>query len=415
MNQEDAGYELIKYEVTADASVEKLGVTFAGLPPGHLKVTAVADDGWGRTQEIEPGDRLLKLNGVDLRQMDADTFKREAKERPLKLTLAEGPEEADPQRSSDGGQEHEIEIIADSAVKKIGMAFGQLPPGPVTVKTVAAGGWAETRNVVPGDVLVEMNGKDLEHMDADTFKHEMQMRPLSLILMKIEHEDVQFGTNPEEKKRSETVFSSERAQEARTAQAQAEQLRSELAEMQADLQTSRNSAQELRQKLARAEQLEPDVGKAGNDRGGDGETIKSYEFELQEMRRQLLQVQTAMSSQVDSQGLRSQLSYNASRSQHHAAMIPASAACQLGIASGDRSQLPANSALPYNAEYPPQPLRQLQQKPDAIHSTRYQVDTRQSHLQVLMLRKAAERAQLRHQQTQIPGRSHWSDGPPRSS
>ncbi|CAJ1333426.1 unnamed protein product [Effrenium voratum] len=74
-----------------------------------------------------------------------------------------------------------FQLLAED-VGKLGIAFQSLPPGHVKVKSVAPGGWGELHEVMAGDLLVEAQGKDLEHVSAEEFRDMIQsQRPLSLI------------------------------------------------------------------------------------------------------------------------------------------------------------------------------------------------------------------------------------------
>lgn len=72
------------------------------------------------------------------------------------------------------------EVTAGEDVQKIGFTVPSLPPQLVIVKNVIAGSWAAKQKVVPGDVLISVNGINVTEMTADEFKAYMQGRPLDL-------------------------------------------------------------------------------------------------------------------------------------------------------------------------------------------------------------------------------------------
>lgn len=72
------------------------------------------------------------------------------------------------------------EVTAGEDVERIGFTVPSLPPQLVIVKNVIAGSWAAKQKVVPGDVLISVNGIHVTEMTADEFKAFMQGRPLEL-------------------------------------------------------------------------------------------------------------------------------------------------------------------------------------------------------------------------------------------
>eukprot|EP00930_Biecheleria_cincta_P105131 TRINITY_DN9769_c0_g1_i2.p1 TRINITY_DN9769_c0_g1~~TRINITY_DN9769_c0_g1_i2.p1 ORF type:complete len:347 (-),score=70.36 TRINITY_DN9769_c0_g1_i2:954-1994(-) len=246
------GAEDVEYEVVADSSVTDLGITLEGLPPGYLKIEAVAKGGWAESESIRVGDALLEVNGVDLEGMAADRYEQEIQIRPLKLMLVEGAsisgqsqaqvsgdetaklkqdqEETEKQspatqekqptadentlaappheylrgrstslhfrrRSQERGSEvnatggtedEEYEVVADTGVTELGIAFEGLPPGYLQIKELTKGGWGESNSIRVGDLLLEVNGVDLEDMAADRYKQELEVRPLNLVLVRSE-------------------------------------------------------------------------------------------------------------------------------------------------------------------------------------------------------------------------------------
>ncbi|CAK9110448.1 unnamed protein product [Durusdinium trenchii] len=76
------------YEIVADATVSKMGISFNGLPPGQLRVKSVASGEFGSQQGVHEGDVLLRVGKTDLVSLEglsAEDFKSFLKDRPLRL------------------------------------------------------------------------------------------------------------------------------------------------------------------------------------------------------------------------------------------------------------------------------------------------------------------------------------------
>ena len=78
-------------------------------------------------------------------------------------------------------EEDLFQVVADKDVSKLGLVFTSLPPGHVEVKSVSSGSWAAEQVIFPGDVLVQAQGKDLEHVSDEDFRDMTQQRPLTLV------------------------------------------------------------------------------------------------------------------------------------------------------------------------------------------------------------------------------------------
>ena len=78
------------FEIVADASVDKIGIAFHGMPPGQLVVKNVSDDSFAEERGVFEGDVLLRVGKdepdmVRLEDMSEDNFKGFLKDRPLRL------------------------------------------------------------------------------------------------------------------------------------------------------------------------------------------------------------------------------------------------------------------------------------------------------------------------------------------
>ncbi|CAJ1344481.1 unnamed protein product [Effrenium voratum] len=148
----DAGPQPMRtYHVCADASVEKLGVQFNGLPPGALQVKSVTAGSFGELNGVQTGDVLVAAGTVEdlqaLEKLELEAFKSLLKGRPLTLAF-----------HSEASPGSTYEILADASVSKMGIAFRGMPPGALPVKSVGEG-FGKERGVRAGDVLLQV-GKD---------------------------------------------------------------------------------------------------------------------------------------------------------------------------------------------------------------------------------------------------------------
>eukprot|EP00435_Cladocopium_sp_Y103_P012308 s472_g3.t1 len=82
-------------DVTADASVQKIGLTFTQLPPEPVVVSKVASGTWAETIGFRGGEEIVAVNGLDCIAMGQHEFKALLKSRPLTLRFfpPEDPQE----------------------------------------------------------------------------------------------------------------------------------------------------------------------------------------------------------------------------------------------------------------------------------------------------------------------------------
>lgn len=81
------------WSCVADKTVKKLGFTTSGVPPKHVVVNTVAEDGWASRKRIQPGDILLAVNKKMLKTLDLDDYKKMLLQRPVELLFVCDPGE----------------------------------------------------------------------------------------------------------------------------------------------------------------------------------------------------------------------------------------------------------------------------------------------------------------------------------
>ena len=189
------------YEIVADATVSKMGISFNGLPPGQLRVKSVASGEFGSQQGVHEGDVLLRVGKTDLVSLEglsAEDFKSFLKDRPLRLEFTSAAptpahsQAATPRRENDHVAEEKesdllegelYEVVADETVNKMGVAFHGMPPGQLRVKSVADGEFMAQQGVNEGDVLLRVGKTDLvslEGLSPEDCKSYLKDRPLRL-------------------------------------------------------------------------------------------------------------------------------------------------------------------------------------------------------------------------------------------
>jgi len=74
--------------LTADDSVESLGVAFNSLPPGPVVIHRVVPDSWADVQDLRAEDELVCMNGSKVAEMARHDFLKCIRERPLGLDIS---------------------------------------------------------------------------------------------------------------------------------------------------------------------------------------------------------------------------------------------------------------------------------------------------------------------------------------
>lgn len=72
------------------------------------------------------------------------------------------------------------EFTATHGDKSLGVAFTALPPGPLMVKTVLPGHWADDKGIETGDAFLAVNGHTVLEMSRNDFFSMMQARPVTI-------------------------------------------------------------------------------------------------------------------------------------------------------------------------------------------------------------------------------------------
>ncbi|CAE7543915.1 unnamed protein product, partial [Symbiodinium necroappetens] len=148
---------------------------------------------------IQTGQLLVALNGMQMKELNAETFKQALKGRPVRLSFeiplaeerAQVIDKVETQESAataiqalarghaarkDTGLEAfaetctRFEVTLSDAETKLGCGFAGLPPEPVIVAKVSEGSFAATHKIQTGHLLVALNGVETPDLTPDTFK-----------------------------------------------------------------------------------------------------------------------------------------------------------------------------------------------------------------------------------------------------
>lgn len=137
---------------------------------------------------IRGGPRILTMKG----EMEAHALLRSPVHfHPLELeciicddTLAE-EEEASGDSDDDAEWDQDFTVQGNSNeytvnedVARLGLAFSKLPPDPLVIKRVSQGSWAESQGIEVGDMVVSVNGMDVQQLCAGNFIELLMKRPL---------------------------------------------------------------------------------------------------------------------------------------------------------------------------------------------------------------------------------------------
>ncbi|CAK9013383.1 unnamed protein product [Durusdinium trenchii] len=98
-------------EVTADAKVKKIGLSFRELPPQPVVVSKVVPETWASQMGFRGGEEIVALNGQPCEAMNSATFKELLGIRPLTLRYFP-PLEAEPAEPEEPAELHEREAAA---------------------------------------------------------------------------------------------------------------------------------------------------------------------------------------------------------------------------------------------------------------------------------------------------------------
>eukprot|EP00439_Symbiodinium_sp_Y106_P057899 s3135_g8.t1 len=200
-----------KFEIVLEDAEVKLGCGFAGIPPEPVMVGKVSPGSFAERSKIQTGQLLVALNGTQMKELNAETFKQALKGRPVRLSFeiplaeekAQVIDKVETQESAataiqalarghaarkDTGLEaasesaRRFEVTLSDAETKLGCGFAGLPPEPVLVAKVSEGSFAATHKIQTGHLLVALNGVETKDLTPDTFKQSLKARPVSLRL-----------------------------------------------------------------------------------------------------------------------------------------------------------------------------------------------------------------------------------------
>jgi len=231
-------------EAVAREGDEHLGMHIGSPPPGVVVVRTVTDGGWAQKAGLQPGSRVVMVNGEATTTMLADTFRAAVKGRPLRIQYAQPLEDKKSdghhQKKDKGGpglQEEEesgrdaaapseaprakkpaedrapprteartapaapdggfLEVVAGHDDRTLGVKPSNWPPGLVHVALVEERSWAERSGIKVGSAIAAVNDEDCEKMEVEVFKSLLRQRPLRLkIKLPLGTEDKQADATP---------------------------------------------------------------------------------------------------------------------------------------------------------------------------------------------------------------------------
>jgi len=132
---------------------------------------------WAEQNGVAVGDCVVALNGNLVSALKTKQYQQLIKERPLTLLLEEHPKplgEADPQGEA-------YELIVPQGVELLGFTTKGMPPELLEIAAIEANSWAEQQGLLETvDVLMTVDGKDVQEFTAPKLPRAMQKRPLTL-------------------------------------------------------------------------------------------------------------------------------------------------------------------------------------------------------------------------------------------
>lgn len=195
----DKGEEMMRemhgWELTATEADTALGFAPTGLGTRRVVVNRVNDSGWAVEQNIEPGDRILQVNGKDIKTMEKGEIVLAFKSRPVTVVFLVPEHERKRRRAKTQEGVAAAEAAAATPVveekpedsiftlqagdehPKLGFVPRGFPPDEVFIKSTAPG-WAEDVGVLVGDQVLKVNHIPVEDMDKAAFIAAMKSRPL---------------------------------------------------------------------------------------------------------------------------------------------------------------------------------------------------------------------------------------------
>jgi len=228
-----------EFEVTAyDEDGPYMGWEPSGFPPDEVFIASVEAESWAYNKYLEVDDQLIKVNGIEIKDMDKKTLQRNMRERPLTMTFWRNAQintdfpggfddfgfetdakkkkkkgkkgkkgKKDDDEDSDTYWELALEAVGldeDSddpeykermkkarKVKKctveakkkdedLGLSLSGYPPDDVFIEAVDPFGFADQKKLKVGDQLTAANGSDIKDLTKQELKALMKARPVRL-------------------------------------------------------------------------------------------------------------------------------------------------------------------------------------------------------------------------------------------
>eukprot|EP00927_Polykrikos_kofoidii_P000823 TRINITY_DN10316_c0_g1_i2.p1 TRINITY_DN10316_c0_g1~~TRINITY_DN10316_c0_g1_i2.p1 ORF type:complete len:958 (-),score=178.99 TRINITY_DN10316_c0_g1_i2:1013-3886(-) len=210
---------------------EKVGMGFSALPPNPLRVEKVTPGLWAEQNGIVVGNEVVAVNGIRVDSLTTDMFTSamNPQNRPLTLRVKQASvvpnakrlvtkilatkafgftsglaknnldddakenvsahADLDPPRTNvedvkqDMAKEQMLDLVVGADVKGgLGIGFSALPPGPIRVNKVTSDTWAERNGVRVSDILIAVNGVEVDQFMVSEFRAAMDPsnRPTTL-------------------------------------------------------------------------------------------------------------------------------------------------------------------------------------------------------------------------------------------
>ena len=163
----------------AEPGTARLGFQPDCMPPARkITVKSVDAGGWAESAGIRPGYVLQSVDDVSVGELDKSRFVEMLKSvRPLTLKFAREDLADKTEESSDV-----LTAVAEPGTARLGFQPDCVPPASrITVKSVDAGGWAESAGIRPGYVLQSVDDVSVGELDKCRFVEMLKsVRPLTL-------------------------------------------------------------------------------------------------------------------------------------------------------------------------------------------------------------------------------------------
>jgi len=190
------------YEVCIGPEVGFVGVVLAGSPPALLEVEGInADAPEAVLNNVNIGDFLVAVDGSDVRALGI-SLAQALRQRPVRLafqrgdgsTAAIGMTRLTPSGPSQKGStetfaepvtlplRYEFEAGLDEDL--LGIVPGAWPPEPLRIESVLDGSAAAARGVLPDDIILAIDGSDVQALPRTAIVAFLRRRPLRLSIMR---------------------------------------------------------------------------------------------------------------------------------------------------------------------------------------------------------------------------------------